>query len=103
MDKADQRRRRERLSAESRRLLAQIDELHRLEERKRDERISTPAFHRLADTIKAKAAQVFRMTTLEERLGDRIDTGEVTLNDVAAHEAETGTGDNGKDREPAPG
>ena len=98
MATADQRRRRERLSEESRRLLDRIDELHRLEERKRDEKISTPGFHRLADTIKAKAADVFRMTTVQERLGDRIDTGDVTLNDV-----DEGDHESAEDREPAAG
>lgn len=98
MAKADQRRRRERLSEESRRLLDRIDELHQLEERKRDEKISTPAFHQLADTIKSKAADVFRMTTVQERLGDRIDTGDETLNDVDAADRESD-----EDREPAAG
>ena len=63
MDGSDQRRLRELLSAKSRKLLDSIDELHELEEQKRNEDISTPRFHQLADAI---------------------DTGDVSINDVAS-------------------
>jgi hypothetical protein len=82
MTNADQHRLRERLNEESQKLLETIDDLHALEEQKRDEDISTPPFHRLADTIKAKAQEAFRISTIEENLGDRIERGEVALNDV---------------------
>jgi hypothetical protein len=74
-------------------LLERIDELHDLEEQKRTEPISTPAFHDLADTIKAKAREIFRITTIEEHVGDQIDTGSVTLDDVEAAERHAATED----------
>jgi len=73
---------RARLSAESKRLLDGIDELHALEKRKRQVDISTPAFHDLAGRITAKAREIFRITTIEEELDDRIVTSDVSLNDV---------------------
>jgi len=84
MDGSDQRRLRELLSAKSRKLLDSIDELHELEEQKRNEDISTPRFHQLADAIVRKAQAVFRTTAIEETLGDAIDTGDVSINDVAS-------------------
>jgi hypothetical protein len=89
----DQSRLRARLSDESRILLERIDELHELEKEKRTKPISTAAFHDLADTIKAKARDIFRITTVQERVGDRIETGTVTLNDVAAADPHRADGD----------
>ena len=80
-ERARQQKLRERLSATSRKFLDSIDELHDLEERKRNEDVSTPAFHELADEIVTKARDVFRLTTVQETLGDAIPTGEISLND----------------------
>jgi hypothetical protein len=81
-ERARQQALRERLSARSKKFLDSIDELHDLEERKRNERISTPEFHKLADTIVDRSREVFRLTTLQENLGEAIDTSDVSLNDV---------------------
>lgn len=81
-DESAQDNMRRRLDAESKRLIQSVDELRALEQKKREEPISTPGFHELADAIVTKARDVFRMTTIEEELGDRVDTGEVTLNEV---------------------
>lgn len=72
---------RERLSATSKKFLDSIDELHELEGQKRNAAISTPEFHELAGRITDKTREVFRLTTLQETLGDAIETGEVTIND----------------------
>jgi len=97
MDGSEQQRLREQLSAKSRKLLDSIDELHALERQKRDEDISTPRFHQLADTIVRKARAVFRTTAIEETLGDAIDTGNVSINDVASDD---GGGETTRDEDP---
>ncbi len=89
-----QSRLRANLSAESKRLLDTIDEMHELEELKRAEPISTPAFHRLADEVLAKGKEVFRITSEQEAMGDAIDTGAVSLNDVNPNDShDRGTND----------
>ena len=77
-----QRARREKLSGESQRLLTAIDEIHDLETSKRDQDISTPPFHALADQVLDKSREVFRMAGAEADLDDEIETTDVTLNDV---------------------
>jgi hypothetical protein len=81
-DSNNQQRLRARLSNESKKLLETIDEMHELEEQKRQEDISTPRFHELADTIKAKARNVFQITTVQEHMGDAIETTDQTLNEA---------------------
>lgn len=78
-----QRERRERLSGESQRLLTAIDEIHDLESSKRDEFISTPPFHALADLVLDKSREVFRLAGREADQDDDIETTDISLNDVA--------------------
>jgi len=96
-DESAQSSRRARLSAESKRLLDGINELHALEKRKRQVDISTPAFHELATAITAKARDLFRMTTIEEELGDRTETSDVSMMDV---DRAGGAGDGEREAEP---
>lgn len=79
----DQRARRERLSGESQRLLTAIDEIHDLESSKREEFISTPAFHALADQVLDKSREIFRTAGREADQDDDIETTDISLNDVA--------------------
>ena len=93
-----QQRLRERLSAESRRLLDTIDEMHELEELKRAEDVSTPAFHSLAEEISRKGRDVFRITTIQESIGDSIESGTVSMNDVRPQDSHRETGRDEADR-----
>lgn len=62
------------LADHSNRLLHAVEELRELEQRKRRETISTPPFHHLADDVKAKSREIFRIADDQEALGDRIPT-----------------------------
>jgi hypothetical protein len=48
----------EELAKDSERLLGQVEDLHRLESQKRQEPISSPRFHELADAVVAKAREI---------------------------------------------
>jgi hypothetical protein len=54
------------------RLLHAVDDLKAAERKKRSERMSTPAFHRLADEVRVKADKVWRAAVDEEDAGDRL-------------------------------
>jgi hypothetical protein len=82
-DSDDQVARRERLWRDSDRLLAAAEEVRELESRKRDEVVSTPSFHKLADDIVTKSREVFHLATREADDDDDTDTSDVTLNEVA--------------------
>ncbi|MDQ3128772.1 MAG: hypothetical protein M3Q66_10030 [Chloroflexota bacterium] len=79
-----QRERRERLSGESQRLLTAIDEIHELESSKRDQDISTPPFHALADEVLEKSREIFRLAGREAAEDDAIETTNISMNDIAA-------------------
>jgi hypothetical protein len=78
----DQAERRERLSAESKRLLDAVDEVHALEAEKREHDISTPGFHRLAEQILAKSREIFRGAYRERDIGEELETTDVAMNEV---------------------
>ena len=46
------------LATDAERLLGQVEDLHRLESQKRQEPISSPRFHELADAVVAKAREI---------------------------------------------
>jgi hypothetical protein len=75
------------LADRSNRLLDAVDELRGLERQKRRETISTPAFHRLADDVKAKSQEIFRMADAQELVGDMVSTQKVSIDDVDAEPA----------------
>jgi hypothetical protein len=58
-----------RLDATSRQLLTQLDDIKRLEQEKRGEARSTPAFHELAEEISDKARDVWHIAEHEEASG----------------------------------
>lgn len=72
------------LADRSNRLLEAVDELRELERRKRRETISTPSFHHLADDVKAKSHEIFRMADAQELVGDMVPTQKVSIDDVDA-------------------
>jgi hypothetical protein len=58
------------LDAFSRELLGKLGELKGLEEQKRGEARSTPAFHKLAEEVSAKSNEVLRLAVTEQVAGD---------------------------------
>jgi hypothetical protein len=57
-------------------LMRSLTELKNLEARKRDEEISTPRFHEMAEQVEQQARKVFEVASIETVHGDR--TGEPT-------------------------
>ena len=55
------------------RLFDQLQELKSLESEKRQEEISTPAFHALVDAADQKGREIFRTVSDEARIADSID------------------------------
>ena len=67
----------------SNQLLTAVDRLRALENQKREEPISSPRFHKLADEIAGEARKVFRVAEFEERQGDEMPTQDATIEDPA--------------------
>lgn len=63
-------------------LLAAIDDMRRTEQVKREEEISTPAFHDLANAVEDKARRVWEISARENVDGDAADTTDATINDT---------------------
>lgn len=76
---ADQRRD---LARRSDKMLVAIDDLHRLESHKREEVISTPPFHRLAEAITRKSREIFHMAYRQESVGDATPTSDESIRDI---------------------
>ena len=76
---ADQRRD---LGRRSDKMLEAIDDLHGLESQKRDEVISTPPFHRLAEEITRKSREIFHMAYRQESVGDATPTSDESIRDI---------------------
>ena len=72
-----------RVRSDSDELLSAIDELRRLEQRKRSEHISTPGFHELADDVVVQARRVFDVASRENADGDRAETTDVSIDETA--------------------
>jgi hypothetical protein len=70
------------LANRSNRLLKALRHLQDTEKRKRDEPISTPEFHRLADDVDKTSRQIFSLARDQEQLGDASKRGEETINDI---------------------
>ena len=63
-------------------LLEALDTLKRMEKAKREEDISTPGFHRLANEVQDQARRVFGLALEESVDGDRAPTTDVSTNEV---------------------
>jgi hypothetical protein len=72
-----------RVSDDSDRLLRDLEEVRALERAKRQHDISTPTFHELAEKITDKAHEVFRAAYREEVDGNRVDTTDESIDEVA--------------------
>lgn len=57
-------------------LMASLNELKDLEAQKREQDISTPRFHRLADVVEEQARKVFDIASTETAIGEK--TGPTT-------------------------
>ena len=66
------------------RLLREVQAVRELERDKREAPISSPAFHRLADEIAARARRVFSIAAEEQATGDQTERSDETIDDVAA-------------------
>jgi hypothetical protein len=82
-DSKDPEELRLRLAADSDQLLRTLEEIRELEERHRQEPISSPAFDALAAAIEKRAAEVVRNTLIQQVVGDAIPTGDISIEDIA--------------------
>ena len=78
---------REELNDDSLDLLQALDRLKATEAQKRQEPVSTPRFHELADDIVQQSRAIFSKAYRQEQLGDEIPTGDITLDDVSSKSA----------------
>jgi len=69
------------LATDAERLLGQVEDLHRLESQKRQEPISSPRFHELADAVVAKAREIMYRAHRTDRTGK--DPSETSTGDTA--------------------
>ena len=70
------------LTDKSNQILKAVEELHTMEERKRTEQISSPPFHELAEDIREKSREIFRIATVQEELGDQADRNGESIEDL---------------------
>ena len=70
------------LTERSNRLLEALRHLRDTEKRKRDEPISSPRFHELADDADRTSRRIFTLARDQERIGDETPRGEETINDI---------------------
>jgi hypothetical protein len=72
----------QRIRDDSDQLLEGLRELKRLEEAKRSDAISTPAFHDKAERVESAARQLYRIAQEETDDGNAVSTQRVTTEDV---------------------
>jgi hypothetical protein len=82
-DVSDSKRR---LPAASEDLLSDVAGLRDLERRRREEPISSPAFHDLGREVTAKSHEIMYAATVEEALGNDTEPGDESIDDVEAEE-----------------
>ena len=75
------------LADHSNRLLEALRRMRDTEKRKRQEPISTPKFHKLADEVNRASNEVFRLAREEERLGDESPRGTDSIDDIERRES----------------
>lgn len=68
-------------------LIAELDQLKRMELDKRNQDFSSPAFHHLAEDVTRQAEQVWRTAHGEEDDGDDVPKADLTINDLGAEKA----------------
>jgi len=70
------------LGDRSNQILQAVEDLRSMEQEKRGEDISTPPFHELADAIKDKSREIFRIAEDQRQIGESIPTGHESIDDV---------------------
>jgi hypothetical protein len=78
----DVRARQHDLGHHSNEILEAVDELRAMEQQKRSEDISTPPFHELADAIKDKSREIFRIADEQRQLGETIPTTDESIDGI---------------------
>jgi Asp-tRNA(Asn)/Glu-tRNA(Gln) amidotransferase C subunit len=73
----------EELADQSERILDAVEELRALETAKRQEQISTPPFHRLAEDETAKSREIFAIAREEQSTGERTPRMPRSIDDIA--------------------
>ena len=70
------------LARSSNEMLEMVSELKDLERRKREQPISSPAFHELAEQVTDKTRDIMRSVIKQEDLGNQTERGSVSIDDV---------------------
>jgi hypothetical protein len=70
------------LANRSNRLLDALRHMRETENRKRQEPISTPEFHKLANEVDRASREVFRLAREQDEIGEEIPTGKDTIEGV---------------------
>ena len=70
------------LARSSNEMLEMVSELKELERRKREEPISSPAFHELAEQVTDKTRDIMRSVIKQEDLGNQTPRGDSSIDDV---------------------
>jgi hypothetical protein len=86
------------VQATSDRLLAEVRRLRAAEERKRQEPVSSPEFHRLAAEVEEQARAVWQTADEQRRIGSNAGHREESIDDISARrgqEADTTEEDTG--------
>ena len=68
------------LTKDAEHLMGQVEDLHRLESQKRQEPISSPRFHELADAVVAKAREIMYRANRAERTGGGTSRSSTAMN-----------------------
>jgi len=76
------------LTNRSNKLLEALRHLRATEKQKRDEPISSPRFHELADDAEKTSRRIFSIARQQERLGDEAPRGDETINDIDCREGD---------------
>lgn len=70
------------LASRSNKLLDALRRLRDTEKRKRQEPISSPPFHELADQLTRDSREVFNLAREQDRLGDKAKRGSESIDDI---------------------
>src|SRR3954453_24226362 len=78
----------ERLADESDGFLQRLRDLGELELAKRDEPISSPKFHRLAEEVSAKSREIPRKAAVQEQTGNETQRGDDSIEEIKDERSE---------------
>ena len=78
----------QRILTSSDQVLKTVGEMRDLESRKRQEKVSTPKYHRLADEVQAKSREVFRAAAEETVAANDMESGSRSIDAIARDKTE---------------